>query len=532
MPFSVIPAKAGIQMFEKYASLLSQRQVWIPVFMGMTTWIRRQKNLLKELKGLSFLRKQESRHYPFVLMDSKGISVIFLIIAMLLMVIIGYVFSYLIPSKQKSVVFPIQSTQAFFLAQSGVEFAVRYAKDRGWTSTTLLTNNLNGITRDLGSGRFTLTYNYATYGDQLISVGEVPIGTARRSVRVSNFISFLAYFAYYKSIRVLGNRVSGGPHTNFPMLISITDPDLRTTANGGHIASYNPSTNDPQDLIFEAVDDTTCGGPGTSPCKLSHEIERYVPTTGQLIAWVKVPSINNGTTIYMYYGNGCSVSTQDPSGVWADYRGVWHSRESGTPLTDSTGNNYLSTNSTQVTGQIGYAQSYNGTSQLASKTSGVVNIPANNANQTISVWFTIGVADNGTRSGVSFVNPTSGSGVQFGQRSSRVGFWQWGGGLLGGTQANPTAGTWHYMVYTFDATRHRPYFDGNPLATATTPAAQTGTPTRIYFSTYDGTNERWYGRIDEVRISNTVRSADWILTEYRNQSNPGNFYNVGAEQNN
>jgi hypothetical protein len=234
----------------------------------------------------------------------------------------------------------------------------------------------------------------------------------------------------------------------------------------------------------------------------------------------------------MYYGNGCSVSTQDPSGVWADYRGVWHSRESGTPLTDSTGNNYLSTNSTQVTGQIGYAQSYNGTSQLASKTSGVVNIPANNANQTISVWFTIGVADNGTRSGVSFVNPTSGSGVQFGQRSSRVGFWQWGGGLLGGTQANPTAGTWHYMVYTFDATRHRPYFDGNPLATATTPAAQTGTPTRIYFSTYDGTNERWYGRIDEVRISNTVRSADWILTEYRNQSNPGNFYNVGAEQNN
>jgi hypothetical protein len=319
------------------------------------------------------------------------------------------------------------------------------------------------------------------------------------------------------------------------MLVSVTNADLRTTANGGHIASYNAATNDPQDLVFEGLDDTTCGGAGTSPCMLSHEIEYYAPTTGQLIAWVKVPSINNGTVIYMYYGNGCSVSTQSPSGVWADYSGVWHSRESGTPLTDSNGSNNLSTNSTQTTGQIGNAQSYNGTSQLASKTAGVVNIPANNANQTISVWFTIGAADNNVRSAVSFVNGTN-SGVQFGQRdggaNGQVGFWQWGGAWLGGTQANPAVNTYHYMVYTFDGTRHRPYYDGTVLATATTPAAQTGTPSRIYFSTYDGTNERWNGRIDEVRISNIVRSAGWIATEYRNQNAPGTFYTIGAEQNN
>jgi hypothetical protein len=83
------------------------------------------------------------------LINSKGISVIFLVIAMLLMVIIGYVFSYLIPTKQKSVVFPIQSTQAFFLAQSGVEFAIRYAKDNSLTTPTLLAgvNGINGINR-------------------------------------------------------------------------------------------------------------------------------------------------------------------------------------------------------------------------------------------------------------------------------------------------------------------------------------------------------------------------------------------------
>ena len=132
--------------------------------------------------------------------NSKGISVIFLVIAMLLMITIGYVFSYLIPTKQKSVVFPIQSTQAFFIAQSGVEFAVRYANGNGWTTTALL-NNLNNPpnnTRNLGAGRFTLTYtNVAPTLDTLISVGEVSIGTERRRVRVSNFTRFLMSIAYF-----------------------------------------------------------------------------------------------------------------------------------------------------------------------------------------------------------------------------------------------------------------------------------------------------------------------------------------------
>ena len=125
-----------------------------------------------------------------LLTNSKGISVLFLVFAMLLMVIIGYVFSYLIPTKQKSVIFPIQSNQAFFISQSGAEFAVRYAQDRGWTNMTLL-NNLNGITRDLGSGKFTLIYNSGTYGDRLISIGEVPSTNERRRISVYNFTQFL-----------------------------------------------------------------------------------------------------------------------------------------------------------------------------------------------------------------------------------------------------------------------------------------------------------------------------------------------------
>ena len=112
---------------------------------------------------------------------------------MMLMVTIGYVFSYLIPTKQKSVRFSIYSTQAFYIAQSGVEFAVRYASDRGWrgaTDGTYDLNRLNGISQSLGNGTFTLSYNNIL-GDILTSTGQITGSTENRVVRVSNFSPFL-----------------------------------------------------------------------------------------------------------------------------------------------------------------------------------------------------------------------------------------------------------------------------------------------------------------------------------------------------
>jgi hypothetical protein len=124
-------------------------------------------------------------------MNSKGISVLFLVIAMLLMVTIGYVFSYLIPTKQKSVIFPINSTQAFFIAQSGVEYGIRYGADQGWRSATALLrlNNVGVNQRNLGNGRFTIDYNNAT--DTLTSTGEITGSSERRIVKVSNLTQFL-----------------------------------------------------------------------------------------------------------------------------------------------------------------------------------------------------------------------------------------------------------------------------------------------------------------------------------------------------
>jgi hypothetical protein len=118
-----------------------------------------------------------------ILRNSKGLSVLFLVIAMMVMVTIGYVFSYLIPTKQKSVSLTVSSNQAFFLAQSGVEFAVRYASDNSLCSLS------SPITRNLGNGRFTISYEGLPI-DRLTSIGEV-LNASQRKIVVSSFSTFI-----------------------------------------------------------------------------------------------------------------------------------------------------------------------------------------------------------------------------------------------------------------------------------------------------------------------------------------------------
>ena len=136
----------------------------------------------------------------YVLHTSKGISVLFLIVALLLMMAVGYVLSYLIPTKQKSLQFPIYSTQAFYIAQSGVEYGVRYCSEQGWRGATdtgrLDYDRLNdspGNQRNvvLGkvNGKFGISYDPGT--DILTSTGEINNSTGKRIIRVSNFSQFM-----------------------------------------------------------------------------------------------------------------------------------------------------------------------------------------------------------------------------------------------------------------------------------------------------------------------------------------------------
>ncbi len=121
----------------------------------------------------------------------KGISFLFLIIALLLLTTLAYVLSYLIPIKHKSVIFPLHSLQAFALAQSGLEYGLRYGADQGWRTPLDLVrlNNANVCQRNLGNGRFIIQYDNST--DTLTSAGEITNSFVRRVVALNNFSVFL-----------------------------------------------------------------------------------------------------------------------------------------------------------------------------------------------------------------------------------------------------------------------------------------------------------------------------------------------------
>ena len=333
-------------------------------------------------------------------------------------------------------------------------------------------------------------------------------------------------FGYRKSITVQSGQVSSGPHTNFPMLVSFTDPKLKTVAYGGYVASYNATNNDPQDIIFRALDTTTCG-PTAPPCTLDHEIEKYTASTGELVAWVRVPSINNGTVIYMYYGNSSiSSSTAKPTGVWdANYTGVWHFKEgSGTTAADPTGHVNMSLqNVTWVTGEIDGSLQFAGTD--ASWGSLGNNYNFGTGPFTASVWVKGGGAGQGILVKDNWAGTSNGF-YLYKTAASPYYYAYWNGTAT--IFVASADGGWHLLTVVRSGTGSNQasvYADGS-LVSNFTESRNLSNAITFWVANTNSSGYSFSGSLDEIRISNSVRSSYWIQTEYNNQSSPATFYSV------
>ncbi len=174
-----------------------------------------------------------------------------------------------------------------------------------------------------------------------------------------------ASFTQRTVVTIDRNQVPGvASLVDFPVLVSVTSNNLRTTANGGFVTSDLG-----HDIIFQGEDAPTCA-PAAPPCRLDHEIESYDGVNGTIVAWVRVPAIfgslaGANTPIYMYYGDATiTCSQENKNGVWdASYREVFHLNESG-DHTDSTANAFTAVGKGAVTkgvaGKVGPAVDFGG----------------------------------------------------------------------------------------------------------------------------------------------------------------------------
>jgi hypothetical protein len=95
--------------------------------------------------------------------------------------------------------------------------------------------------------------------------------------------------------------------------------------------------------------------------------------------------------------------------------------------------------------------------------------------------------------------------------------------------------TWSHVVYTWNqaANSQVVYVNGAAVDTVSTAFAPYSPVSNFWLGT-DPANPSYSfaGLMDEVRFSNTNRSAGWVATEYANQSSPSTFAAWGAESSN
>lgn len=327
-----------------------------------------------------------------------------------------------------------------------------------------------------------------------------------------------------KSITVDATKVSAGPHANFPLLLSLgNDPNLATdaSATGG-------------DIMFVADDGVT---------RLPYQRQRFVKATGELIAWVRIPSLSSAapTTIYMYYGNPNAVDQQDPAATWESaYKGVWHLDD----LQDSTINNNDGTAQNGATmnaaGMVGTAVTFDGVDDRIRITNSA-SLDATGAAGTFEMWVKF-VDPSASKFQLVLTNSnTFGGTTQDGyswstQPDGDHYFYPWAGNVNDfQLVANPFASNqWTFAVATFSfATKTVSlYLDGQAMTTSgmtSTLWTQVANPGDWLWggNPMDAANH-FAGQLDELRVSSGVRSAGWILTEYRNQSAPQTFYSLGV----
>ena len=343
-------------------------------------------------------------------------------------------------------------------------------------------------------------------------------------------------YSYYRTVTVNAVDVSTyqATYSNFPVLVSTYDITLTTQSTGGHLANasgYDMAFGTDQNCNFLLNWDTeTINNVGVSTMNV----------------WVNIPTVSSGSsahnfTFYMCYGNsGVSSYIGYSTAAWnSNYLAVYHfSDNDGTHnildhTADSNNAWNTGTNTAQgVSGVIGRAMSYDGSTQMSSITQHVGLPFYGTSGFTVSTWIK---ANSGGNKGYIFEvgNP----GAFFWEFGSNPAFYYFirndaGSSLSVNGGTNVYDNTWHHVVVTDNNGAAFMYVDGN--VTSNLSYTPSGTYTRITDSFGCG----WRAgsllnclasNIDEVEYFNTALSSGTVQTIYNSQSAPQTFVSIGPE---
>lgn len=268
---------------------------------------------------------------------------------------------------------------------------------------------------------------------------------------------------------------------------------------------------------------------------LASEVDTW-NASGESLVWVKVPSLSKTTVITAYYGNATPPAVT-ASDVWSNgYVGVWHLNQAAAPLAESSGKstpfevpqNYAD-RTTYATNGVAGGKSVSFDNERYGD--GIhIRLEAADApdlrgltNFTIECWtYQAKYRDDngeatiiGARDNWKLFQKSSGELSSRWMKANGTTVW----GLS--TPSGPALNKWTYQTFVRNFTSVSSadttwYLNGGSVATKTESNAEsTGNGGEIKHALGGGDNIRVFpGSIDEARVSNVARSADWVKASH------------------
>ncbi|MBU1045829.1 DUF2341 domain-containing protein, partial [Patescibacteria group bacterium] len=319
--------------------------------------------------------------------------------------------------------------------------------------------------------------------------------------------------------------------TQFPVLLKLGTSVGTNSADVSAVFDELQSDDNRTKIAVTKSDGTT---------ELYVEIEKWDDANEQAVLWVSrsgwVLDADAPTTLYLYYDSSQAdntiyvgdVNSTPGAAVWdANYKGVYHLGEAVNTdaggYKDSTSNNNdgtgVSMALTAPSAKIGIGQEFDGTADY-------ITLPFTLATPyALEVW---GKPDSLALGAVLLsqaLTDTTGGGVAMGYYNTSNEILVGNNTLrrgLSGISTYLTAGTWQYWVDVVAANNNIIfYLDGVDKGTGTAVnywSNDSGKAT-IAARCVGAAYSRFFdGSIDEVRISNTARSATWIKANYYTQT--------------
>jgi len=251
---------------------------------------------------------------------------------------------------------------------------------------------------------------------------------------------------------------------------------------------------------------------------LTYQIDQWDAAAGVAAIWVRIPTIqgNARQKIDMFWGKSDATGETNGKAVFNDsngYLSVWHMGES---VTDEVGSTVAKdTGTTRAAGLIGASRHFPGGMGINCGEK-IATYPTGSSPHTTEAWFRA----QQTNAPIMAWGNDAPQGKLILQIASpphiKVECWFSGADVQG--QGKLPLSDWVHVVHTFQNGDSRIYVNGVLDGTSKSTSAPLAikSPARMYLGGWCD-NYKYVGDIDEARISNVTRSADWVKLEYENQ---------------